>query len=137
MAAVAALLIGVGPHVPGAVAAIAGRLGGSAGTDAAPPAAARELALAAAALRSATDAPTVEDAAVLLGDRLGPVAAGHALDDLAATILGPAQVGADPFFPDTARGGRSTGHVVTASEEVASRAIVVRARRSSAVQQAV
>ncbi len=136
MAAVAALLIGVAPHVPGAAAAIAARLGGSTAAETAP-SAARELALAAAALRGEAAAPTVEDAAVLLGDVLGPVAAGRALDELAVATLGPAQVGADPFFPDTARAGRSTGHVVTAAEEAASRAIVVRARRSSSLRQSV
>ena len=136
MAAVAALLIGVAPHAPGAAAAIAARLGGFAGAEPGPPPAKRELALAVAALRGEAAAPTIEDAAVLLGDVLGPVAAGRALDDLAAASLGPAQVGGDPFLPDTARAGRITGHVVTAAEEAASREIVIRARRSSSVQQA-
>lgn len=137
MAAVAALLIGVAPHLPGAATAIAARVGGPAAAEPSPPPAERERALAVAALRGETAAPTIEDAAVLLGDVLGPTEAGVVLDELAAATLGPAQVGGDPFFPDTARAGRSTGHVVTAAEETASRALVIRARRSSSVQQAV
>jgi hypothetical protein len=136
MAAVAALLIGAAPHAPGAAAAIAARLGGAPAAEATPPAA-RELALAVAALRGEPAAPTVEDAVVLLGDVLGPADAGRVLDQLAAATLGPTQVGGDPFFPDTARPGRSTGHVVTAAEEATSRALVARARRTSSVQQAV
>ena len=134
MAAVAALLIGVAPHVPGAAGAIAERLGGPAQPS--PPPAARELALAAAALRGDDGAPTVEDAAVLLGDLLGPLAAGRALDALAAGALGPAQVGTDPFSRENPRAGRITGHVVTAAEEAFYRPILVLRRRNASEQRA-
>jgi len=114
MAAVAALLIGVAPRVPGVAAALAGRFGGA---ESGPPPAARELALAAAALRGDAAAPTVEDAAVLLGDVLGPAAAAVELDRLAAATLGPAQVGGDPLSLERPRDGRTVAHVVTAAEE--------------------
>ncbi|MDX6378293.1 MAG: hypothetical protein QOE98_2596 [Gaiellaceae bacterium] len=132
MAAVAALTIGVAPHVPGAVSAIAGRLGGTADR----PVAGRELALAAAALRGEAAAPTVEDAAVLLGDLLGPAAAGRALDELAATTLGPAQVGSDPLSRERPRAGRISGHVVTAAEEAFYRPVLVLRRRNASEQRA-
>jgi hypothetical protein len=133
LTAVAALLIGVAPHVPGAASAIAGRLTGA---PDAPPPAGRELALAVAALRGEAAAPTVEDAAVLLGDALGPAAAGKALDRLAAGTLGRAQVGADPLSLEVLRAGRITGHVVTSAEEATYRPILVRLRRSDSVDHA-
>jgi hypothetical protein len=133
MAAVAALLIGVAPHVPAAASTIAGRLGGSAE---APQSAARELGLAAAALRGEAAAPTVEDAAVLLGDVLGPAPAGAALDHLAAATLGPAQVGTDPRSRERLRGGRIVAHVVTAGEEAFYRPLLVRLRRGASSDQA-
>jgi hypothetical protein len=133
MAAVAALLIGVVPHVPAIASAIAGHLGGH---DSAPPPAARELALAAAALRGEAAAPTVEDAAVLLGDVLGPAAAAAQLDRLAAATLGPAQVGNDPRSLERSRNGPIVAHVVTAAEEALYRPILVRLRRSASSDQA-
>ena len=125
MAAVGALLIGVAPHVPGAAAAIAGRLGGSSPAEAAPPAATRELALAAARPCAARPArPPSKTQRCCSATCSVRLAAGQAIDEMAATILGPAQVGGDPFLPDTARAGRITAHVVTAAEETASRANV-------------
>src|SRR5262245_60907860 len=99
---VAVVLVAVAPHLSGLAAVLAERLGGGA-----PPrsAAGRTLVLAGAALRGEPAAPTVEDAAVLLGDELGPDAAGRVLDALAARELAPLQVGADPASPERLRAG--------------------------------
>ena len=132
MAAVAALLIGVVPHVPGIASAIAGRLGSR---DSAPPAAARELALAAAALRGEAAAPTVEDAAVLSAT-CWPAAAAVELDRLAAATLGPRRSGSDPRSRERRRDARIVAHVVTAAEEALYRPILVRLRRSASSDQA-
>jgi hypothetical protein len=110
----AALTLALAPRVGGLATVLAAHLGGG---PAAPALASRELALAAAALRGEPAAPTVDDAAVLLGDVLGPAAAGRALDALAARELAPLQVGADPRTPARQRPGTVVAHVVTAGEE--------------------
>src|SRR5262245_26925704 len=107
----AVLTLALAPRLGGLASVLAARLGGG---PAAPAPASGELALAAAALRGEPAAPTVDDAAVLLGDALGPDAAGRALDALAARELAPLQVGADPRAPERLRAGTVVAHVVTA-----------------------
>ena len=116
----AVILVAVAPRLGGLAATLAAHLDGG------PPARTasdRALALAAAALRGEPTAPTVEDAAVLLGDELGPDAAARALDAMAARELAPLQIGADPGSPEQARPGPVLAHVVTAREERAYRAV--------------
>jgi hypothetical protein len=110
----AALTLALAPRLGGPASVVAARLAGAPSPQAS---AARELALAAAALRGEPAAPTVEDAAVLLGDVLGSDAAGRALDALASRELAPLQVGTDPRAPERPRPGPIVAHVVTAREE--------------------
>lgn len=131
VALVALLLVGAAPYVPGLAAALQARFGGG---DAPPPAQ-RELALAAAALRGEAAAPPVEDAAVLLGDVLGPAAAARALDQLAAR-LAREQVGADPGSPERLRAGPVAGRVVTAAQAAWLQELLSRGRRDRERQNA-
>lgn len=127
MIVLALLLLGLAPRLGAVAGAVAARLDGG------PPAGVgddRTLALAAAALRGEPAAPTVEDAAVLLGDEVGPGDAARALDALAARELAPAQIAADPGSRERARPGPVVAHVVTAREERAYAPVLRRIRRS-------
>src|SRR4051812_15797151 len=127
LVAVSVLLLALAPGLGGVAGLIADRLDGGARPA---PSASRELALAAAALRGEPAAPTVEDAAVLLGDVLGRDAAARALDAVAAHALAPAQVGADPHSSERLRPGAVVAHVVTAREEATYRPFLRQMRRS-------
>jgi hypothetical protein len=131
---VAVLLLALAPGLGGVAGLIVDRLDGGARPA---PSAARELALAAAALRGEPAAPTVEDAAVLLGDVLGRDAAARALDALAAGALARAQVGADPRSRERLRPGTVVAHVVTVREEAAYRPFLQQLRRSRGQARAV
>ena len=126
---VAVVLMAVAPRLGGLAGTVAARLDGGppprAGSD-------RALALAAAALRGEPAAPTVEDAAVLLGDEIGPDAAARALDALAARELAPLQIGAGPAAPERSRPGAVVAHVVTAREERGYAPVLRLIRRSHA-----